>query len=118
LKLRFKELPYSIETGQAEMIGIDFVARGGGNAAAIENSFKETESPEITMDKGKTLTRKGKEKSTEHTIADEIMTNGKSREGDSNVLDPEDEERTKPHLAIPKCSGRTDILIFRQWSPP
>ncbi|QSS55610.1 COP9 complex subunit 6 [Histoplasma capsulatum var. duboisii H88] len=36
LTLRFRELPYYIETGEAEMISIDFVARGGGNATAIE----------------------------------------------------------------------------------
>jgi len=32
--LRFKEVPYTIETGEAEMIAVDFVARGGGNASA------------------------------------------------------------------------------------
>ena len=35
LDLRFRELPYSIETGEAEMIGVDFVARGG-NATAVD----------------------------------------------------------------------------------
>ncbi|KAL1956250.1 hypothetical protein VTO42DRAFT_7510 [Malbranchea cinnamomea] len=35
LSLRFRELPYSIETGEAEMIGVDFVASGSGNASAI-----------------------------------------------------------------------------------
>lgn len=35
LSLRFKELPYTVETGDAEMIGVDFVARGGANATAI-----------------------------------------------------------------------------------
>jgi COP9 signalosome complex subunit 6 len=35
LSLKFKELPYSVETGEAEMISIDFVARGGGNATAV-----------------------------------------------------------------------------------
>ncbi|EEP79456.1 conserved hypothetical protein [Uncinocarpus reesii 1704] len=36
LTLRFRELPYSIETGEAEMISVDFVASGGGNATAID----------------------------------------------------------------------------------
>ncbi|KAI1822805.1 COP9 signalosome-like protein subunit 6 [Xylaria intraflava] len=36
LKLRFRELPYSVETGEAEMISMDFVARGAGNATAVE----------------------------------------------------------------------------------
>jgi COP9 signalosome complex subunit 6 len=33
-KLKFRELPYSIETGEAEMISIDFLARGAANATA------------------------------------------------------------------------------------
>ncbi|KAI0971511.1 COP9 signalosome-like protein subunit 6 [Xylaria arbuscula] len=36
LRLKFRELPYSVETGEAEMISMDFVARGAGNAAAVE----------------------------------------------------------------------------------
>jgi COP9 signalosome complex subunit 6 len=32
-KIKFREVPYSIETGEAEMISVDFVARGGGSAA-------------------------------------------------------------------------------------
>ncbi|KAI2626183.1 signalosome subunit [Xylaria nigripes] len=36
LKLKFRDLPYSVETGEAEMISMDFVARGAGNATAVE----------------------------------------------------------------------------------
>ncbi|TDZ31786.1 COP9 signalosome complex subunit 6 [Colletotrichum spinosum] len=36
LKLRFRELPYTVETGEAEMISMDHVARGAGNATAVE----------------------------------------------------------------------------------
>lgn len=32
--IRFKEISYTIETGDAEMIGIDSIARSGGNATA------------------------------------------------------------------------------------
>ncbi|KAL4980176.1 signalosome subunit 6 [Aspergillus desertorum] len=38
LNIRFRELPYTIETGEAEMIGIDTVARTARNAAVIETS--------------------------------------------------------------------------------
>ncbi|CAK42997.1 uncharacterized protein An17g00690 [Aspergillus niger] len=34
LTIRFRELPYSVETGEAEMIGVDTVARTARNAAA------------------------------------------------------------------------------------
>lgn len=33
--MRFKELSFEVETGEAEMIGVDFVAKGGGNATAV-----------------------------------------------------------------------------------
>jgi COP9 signalosome complex subunit 6 len=36
LKLKYRELPYSIESGEAEMIGVDFVAKGSGNATAVK----------------------------------------------------------------------------------
>ncbi|KAM0716466.1 hypothetical protein Q7P37_007911 [Cladosporium fusiforme] len=32
---RFRELSFEVETGDAEMIGVDFVATGGGNATAV-----------------------------------------------------------------------------------
>ncbi|KAI9866323.1 MAG: hypothetical protein M1813_001445 [Trichoglossum hirsutum] len=93
LKLRFKELPYSIETDEMEMIGIDFIAKGGGNATAIESTAKETEGPETVIEKGKgMLNRKGKEKATEYSLTEEVPTNGKNRRSEGNVLDPEDEE--------------------------
>ncbi|KAH8430486.1 COP9 signalosome complex subunit 6 [Aspergillus melleus] len=38
LNIRFRELPYFVETGEAEMIGIDTVARSATNAAPIESS--------------------------------------------------------------------------------
>jgi COP9 signalosome complex subunit 6 len=39
LELRLRELRYEIATGEAEMISVDFVARGGGNATAIESAL-------------------------------------------------------------------------------
>ena len=42
LSLRFRELPYSVETGEAEMISVDFVARGGGNATAVHAGATKT----------------------------------------------------------------------------
>ncbi|OXV11221.1 hypothetical protein Egran_01014 [Elaphomyces granulatus] len=37
LSIRFRELPCTIETGEAEMISVNFVAGSGGSAMAIEN---------------------------------------------------------------------------------
>jgi len=36
LLLKFKELQYTVETGEAEMISVAYIARGGGNATAVE----------------------------------------------------------------------------------
>jgi COP9 signalosome complex subunit 6 len=73
--LKFRELVYSIETGEAEMIGVDFVARGGGNATAVEASSgagQKAESSKLdeTVRKGK-----GKAKAKEEVIeVDKILT--------------------------------------------
>ncbi|KAL2852959.1 hypothetical protein BJY01DRAFT_207579 [Aspergillus pseudoustus] len=42
LNIRFRELPYTVETGEAEMIGIDTVARTARNAAVIDHSAAAT----------------------------------------------------------------------------
>ncbi|KAF1962009.1 hypothetical protein CC80DRAFT_513025 [Byssothecium circinans] len=80
--LKFRELVYSIETSEAEMISVDFVARGGGNATAVEgpkskdsSSTEDKSSTSKGKDKGK-----GKAKQAEETI------------DESAVLTAEDEE--------------------------
>ena len=45
--IKFAELPYEMVTGEAEMIAMDFVAKGSGNATAVEAKG------ESTQDKGK-----------------------------------------------------------------
>lgn len=83
LKLKFVPLKYTIETGEAEMIGVDFVAKGGfGNATAEASGlqgFKETASPTKDGSKKIKLTElftgdtkgKGKERPT---TAEEALT--------------------------------------------
>lgn len=70
LDLKFRELPYSVETGEAEMISVDFVARGGGNAANIDAPGKQ----------------KGKEKVSQESKSQQALN-------DSSYLSPEDDER-------------------------
>ncbi|KAI9832798.1 MAG: hypothetical protein M1819_004018 [Sarea resinae] len=81
-KLRFRELPYSVETGKAEMIGVDFVARGGGNAMAVEGTEGADSKESRPSSKGK---GKGRDKGKP-----EGQANGAS--DDAVVLSPEDEE--------------------------
>lgn len=41
--LTFRPLAYEVVTGEAEMIGIDFVAKGGGNATAVNHDTSLTD---------------------------------------------------------------------------
>lgn len=79
-QMRFRELSFEVETGEAEMIGVDFVAKGGGNATAIQSTVTEQDkAPETkTPSKGK-----GKAKTSN-------ATNGVSKDV---PLSSEDEER-------------------------
>lgn len=81
LDLKFRELPYSIETGEAEMIGVDFVARGGGNATSIDASSKQ-------KDKGQ---------ASQTPVAEASSTASSQQEtkamNDTSMLSAEDEER-------------------------
>ncbi|KAL7269703.1 hypothetical protein RUND412_007618 [Rhizina undulata] len=65
LKLKFVPLKYTIETGEAEMIGVDFVAKGGFGNAAAEATGLENEPKKEAMDEdtaGVEKKDKGKEK--------------------------------------------------------
>ena len=88
MEIKLRELPYEIVTGEAEMIAVDFVAKGSGNASAVENSHvkfgKEAGKSEAAGSRGK-----GKGKALE-TPAREM--NDSTIEG-ASPLNPEEEER-------------------------
>ena len=81
LELKFRELPYSVETGEAEMISVDFVARGGGNATAIDSPAKDRKGQASQKAVGQ-VDKKGKAVDRESKAVD-----------DSSILSAEDEER-------------------------
>jgi COP9 signalosome complex subunit 6 len=65
LALKFVPLPYTIESGEAEMIGMDFVAKGAGNATSVPASHAAEDS-------------KGKGKAQEEDVGggyDELLSN-------------------------------------------
>lgn len=80
--LRFKELPYTVETGEAEMISVDFVARGGGNAA-VTNGTSSTTS--ITTKPDTKAKGKGKGKADTASASQDVEPN-------LDILSQEDEE--------------------------
>ena len=94
LDIRFRELPYSVETGEAEMISVDAVARGASNATAEDST--STKKADRGSDKGKgkvpqrQVDEKGKATSKDTKAPD-----------DSSFLSAEDEERKSP-LPPPK----------------
>lgn len=119
LGLKFKELPYTIETGEAEFISVDFVARGGGNAAAVDGSVKKpaptTTSTEVAAaaDKGK---GKGKAKKSEETEK-EVKVD------EQQTLSREDEEQitslTAKANAIKMLHARINLIAtYLQNLPP
>jgi COP9 signalosome complex subunit 6 len=92
--IKFKELVYSIETGEAEMISVDFVARGGGNATAVEGSAdiaaSKAESSKNDEGTGKRNTRgkqkeKEKEKEKDAPIDESIILTADDDEGTSLI---------------------------------
>ena len=75
LQMRFRELSYEVETGEAEMIAVDFVAKGSGSATAI---------PSTASAKPATESKKGKSKAVDSHSPTTAST--------ESPLSPEDEE--------------------------
>ncbi|KAI0888891.1 uncharacterized protein GGS22DRAFT_64407 [Annulohypoxylon maeteangense] len=70
LKLKFRELPYSVETGEAEMISMDFVARGAGNATVVEKKTSSKPTTEADPKGKQPLKAGGAEDAGEENIVD------------------------------------------------
>jgi COP9 signalosome complex subunit 6 len=84
--IKFRELVYSVETGEAEMISVDFVARGGGNATAVEGSVEASASTAETSKANENASKKGKGKQKEKDIEKDAPID------EAAVLDADDEE--------------------------
>ncbi|KAF9737733.1 hypothetical protein PMIN06_002353 [Paraphaeosphaeria minitans] len=101
--LKFRELVYTVETGEAEMIAVDFVARGGGNATAVEGSSAASKGKGGKATEEKDRKAKGKQKEAKDETIDE-----------SAVLTAEDEELlstlTAKMNAIRMLSRRISLL--------
>lgn len=80
--IHFRELSFEVETGDAEMIGVDFVAKGGGNATAVPGVQPAGGAESSTREK-KT---KGKSR------AKDDKDDGELDPTSSNVLSREDDE--------------------------
>ena len=80
LELKFRELPYTVETGEAEMIGVDYVARNPGNATAIDSAARDTSRNQASQTPVGTLDPKKVGKAEAKAV------------DDPSLLSPEDDE--------------------------
>lgn len=82
LTIRFRELPYFVETGEAEMIGVDSIARSARNAAAVEEPSTTSGEPSREEDQ-------------------------KTKNNDTTLLSQEDEECKSPnHHTTPSVTNK------------
>lgn len=114
LTLKFRELPYSVETGEAEMISVDFVARGGGNATAVDGTVKMAAKADPAESAGKGKTRASKKSESESEP---------SKIQDQHILSREDEELiaslTAKANAVKMLHSRINLIaLYLQNLPP
>lgn len=102
--LKFRELAYAVETGEAEMISLDFVARGGGNAAAVQTTQTKSQPAAAESSKGK-----GKAKVVDGPVD--------TAESPKNYLSAEDEECKYP-CTLPLRINRPTNPIYRSHIGP
>lgn len=123
LKLKFRELPYSVESGEAEMISMDFVAQGAGNATLVKpkepaktgNVLQEVEGEGKGKGKGK-----GKQKASEN---EKKQQDSSTPVPDEHVLSREEEELigslTTKANAIKMLQARIKLLLtYLERLPP
>ncbi|KAL6697964.1 hypothetical protein J3F84DRAFT_366132 [Trichoderma pleuroticola] len=74
LKLKFREVPYSVETDETEMISMNYVASGGGNAAASAPAPAREERPARSIEsngKGKRRLVESEVEEKKNAVVDE-----------------------------------------------
>lgn len=81
MNIRFRELPYSVETGEAEMIGVDTIAKSSRAATHTETTahISEAESSKNSGDKKQM----------------------RAEQGSKAELTQEEEERMQPQSTLP-----------------
>ena len=116
LKLKFREVPYSVETDETEMISMNYVAGGGGNARAAAAPAAKDERPARSVE----TNGKGKRRLVE-SEGDEIKE--QPQEEDNVILTREEEEMlaslTTKANAIKMLHCRIRLLVtYLERLPP
>ena len=140
LAIRFRELPYSTETGEAEMIAMQFVRVGGANALAVDPILEQFDKKIAVDVDGKTKRRavadeqkqqqwgkgKGKGKAADaassSSAAAHDQTSAKSSNRDANLSKAEAEYMSAlqaKYNAIKMMKSRVDLIVaYLQNLPP
>ncbi|KAK4163248.1 hypothetical protein QBC43DRAFT_68751 [Cladorrhinum sp. PSN259] len=115
--LKFRQLPYTIETGEAEMIGMQFIREGGANASSSEPTIIDQFDKKIAVDDGKGKRRavaakdtKGKGKQREESPAEATNNNNP----DANLTKTETEYMSALQAkfnALKMLKGRLNLII-------
>ena len=93
-EIKFRELNFEVETSDSEMIAVDFVATGGGNATAVPKADTSAGASSAAAASGEASGSKDKEKDKK------TKGKGKAKDGEdaetngvsASALSPEDEE--------------------------
>lgn len=86
--LKYRELSYTVETTEVEMISVDFVARGGGNATAVDGTKAQSASSATTAQDASSSATVGGGAKGKGIASDKQDEQG----SDALVLTAEDEE--------------------------
>ncbi|KAK5118425.1 hypothetical protein LTR62_002939 [Meristemomyces frigidus] len=103
-ELRFREMSFEVETGEAEMIAVDTVAKGGSTAVAVQKADTTTTTAAASPEGSRTAKGKGKGKTRDK----------QEEEGELNTLSPEDDELiaslTAKSNAIKMLNDRINLI--------
>ncbi|KIW26708.1 uncharacterized protein PV07_06519 [Cladophialophora immunda] len=117
---KFRQLPYTIETDETEMIAIDYVAKGAGGATAVEHT--PSREPASRPAEVLPIDKKGKKRADPSSeTPDKQETNG--AEEPLKALSPEEEDQiagiTTRLNGVKMLRSRVELLrTFIQSLPP
>lgn len=120
LSLKFRELPYSTETGEAEMIAMQFIREGAATAASVDDRMIEQFDKKIAVDDGKGKRRAVTQpESAKPPAASQISAN---KDKDANLTKAEAEYMSAVQTkfnAIKMMKSRVDLIVaYLQKFPP
>lgn len=120
LSLKFRELPYSTETGEAEMIAMQFIREGAATAASVDDRMIEQFEKKIAVDDGKGKRRAVAQAESSKPPA--ASQSASSKDKDANLTKAEAEYmsavQTK-YNAIKMLKSRVNLIVaYLQKFPP